>query len=136
MKYLSIISLALVTSLFIGCNNKADSESGHTEEIASSEKTKQFEEGGHSEEEEEPVKKGKARRVKDESESEGFGGEDEEDDENEDSEDEDDAEDVEHSDKGDNVMAEENEKTVQDVIDGMTEEQKNVMYALIGAALE
>lgn len=62
--------------------------------------------------------------------------EDEEDDENEDSEDEDDAEDVEHSDKGDNAMAEENEKTVQDVIDSMTEEQKNVMYALIGAALE
>lgn len=29
-----------------------------------------------------------------------------------------------------------NEKTVADVIDSMTEEQKNVMYALIGQALE
>lgn len=29
-----------------------------------------------------------------------------------------------------------NEKTVQDVVDSMTEEQKNVMYALIGQALE
>ena len=29
-----------------------------------------------------------------------------------------------------------NEKTVQDVVDTMTEEQKNVMYALIGQALE
>ncbi len=28
------------------------------------------------------------------------------------------------------------EKTVQDVVDSMTEEQKNVMYALIGAAME
>lgn len=33
-------------------------------------------------------------------------------------------------------MAEEKEKTVQDVIDSMTEEQKTVMYALIGQALE
>ena len=29
-----------------------------------------------------------------------------------------------------------NDKTVQDVVDSMTEEQKNVMYALIGAAIE
>ena len=42
---------------------------------------------------------------------------------------------VEHTDKGDESMAN-NEKTVQDVIDSMTEEQKNVMYAMIGAALE
>lgn len=32
--------------------------------------------------------------------------------------------------------ATDNEKTVKDVIDSMTEEQKNVMYALIGQALE
>ena len=30
----------------------------------------------------------------------------------------------------------ENEKTVQDVFDEMTEEQKNVVYAMIGMALE
>ena len=33
-------------------------------------------------------------------------------------------------------MADNKEKTVQDVIDEMTEEQKNVMYALIGQAIE
>ena len=41
--------------------------------------------------------------------------------------------------KGDENMAEEaknTEKTVQDVIDTMTEEQKNVMYALVGMAAE
>lgn len=42
---------------------------------------------------------------------------------------------LEHTDKEDN-MANENEKTVQDVVDSMTEEQRNVMYALIGQALE
>lgn len=44
---------------------------------------------------------------------------------------------LEHADKEDN-MDENNkqEKTVQDVVDSMTEEQKNVMYALIGQALE
>jgi len=36
--------------------------------------------------------------------------------------------------EGDKKM--DNEKTVQDVIDSMSEEQKNVMYALIGQALE
>lgn len=35
--------------------------------------------------------------------------------------------------KGDKEM---NDKTVQDVVDSMTEEQRNVMYALIGKALE
>lgn len=44
------------------------------------------------------------------------------------------------SEEEDKKMAEletkEKEKTVQDVIDSMTEEQKNVMYALIGQALE
>ena len=33
-------------------------------------------------------------------------------------------------------MANENEETVQDVIDSMSEKQKNVMYALIGQAIE
>ena len=39
-------------------------------------------------------------------------------------------------DKGDQKMADNSEKTVQDVIDSMTEEQKNVMYALVGMAKE
>jgi HK97 family phage major capsid protein len=56
---------------------------------------------------------------------------------------------LEHSadEKEDSKMAEENkpanketasksEKTVKDVVDSMTEEQKNVMYALIGAAID
>lgn len=38
--------------------------------------------------------------------------------------------------EGDKPMADNKERTVQDVIDGMTEEQKNVMYALIGQAIE
>lgn len=47
-----------------------------------------------------------------------------------------------HADKVESVkeeekeMANENEKTVKDVIDSMTEEQRNVMYALIGQAIE
>ena len=44
---------------------------------------------------------------------------------------------LEHSEetKEDNSVAE-NEKTVQDVFDEMTEEQKNVVYAMVGMALE
>lgn len=44
---------------------------------------------------------------------------------------------LEHADKEDN-MDENNkqEKTIQDVVDSMTEEQRNVMYALIGQALD
>lgn len=38
--------------------------------------------------------------------------------------------------KEDENVENKNEKTVQDVVDSMTEEQKNVMYALIGQALE
>ena len=38
--------------------------------------------------------------------------------------------------KEDNKVANNNERTVQDVVDSMTEEQRNVMYALIGQALE
>lgn len=46
---------------------------------------------------------------------------------------------VEHSEKDDKEkekMPENKEKTIQDVIDSMTEEQKNVMYALVGMAAE
>ena len=57
-------------------------------------------------------------------------------DEVEDPEDSEETEEVEHSDdKEDQKMAKE-DKTVQDVLDSMSEEQKNVMYYLIGAALE
>lgn len=38
--------------------------------------------------------------------------------------------------KEDKKMAGENDKTVEDVIDSMNEEQKNVMYALIGQIME
>lgn len=51
----------------------------------------------------------------------------------------DNSDDINHADdttnKEDKKMANE-EKTVQDVVDSMSEEQKNVMYALIGQALE
>ena len=45
---------------------------------------------------------------------------------------------VEHSDKGETGMnnQEKKEKTVQDVIDSMTEEQRNVMYGIIGEIME
>ena len=43
---------------------------------------------------------------------------------------------LEHAEKEDNMDENKQEKTVQDVVDSMTEEQKNVMYALIGQALE
>ena len=44
---------------------------------------------------------------------------------------------LEHADKEDEMENNNNkEKTVQDVVDSMTEEQRNVMYALIGQALE
>ena len=38
--------------------------------------------------------------------------------------------------KGDKEEVDNKEKTIQDVVDSMSEEQKNVMYALIGKALE
>lgn len=47
--------------------------------------------------------------------------------------------DLEHSDKEekeDKSMAESNDKTVKEVFDSMTEEQQNVVYAMIGMALE
>ena len=46
------------------------------------------------------------------------------------------ADENENKEEGQKEMAENKERTVQDVIDGMTEEQKNVMYALIGQAIE
>ena len=47
-------------------------------------------------------------------------------------------EDIKHSEdeKEDKKMAENTEKTVQEVFDELTEEQKTVVYALIGAAME
>ena len=43
---------------------------------------------------------------------------------------------LEHSDKGEEEMADSKEKTVQDVFDELTDEQKNVVYFMIGQALE
>ena len=44
---------------------------------------------------------------------------------------------IEHSDEEEKKdMADNKEKTIQDVIDSMTEEQKNVMYFMVGQALE
>ena len=40
------------------------------------------------------------------------------------------------SEKGDDKEMDNNEKTIQDVVDSMSEEQKNVLYALVGQALE
>lgn len=64
-----------------------------------------------------------------------------EDDENQNKESEDESKDeeseeVEHSDDKEDQKMAENDKTIQDVLDSMSEEQKNVMYYLIGAALE
>lgn len=44
--------------------------------------------------------------------------------------------DSENNEKGATKMADTNEKTVKEVFDTLTEEQKNVVYALIGAALD
>lgn len=43
---------------------------------------------------------------------------------------------LEHADKEDEMEDNKKEMTVQDIVDSMTEEQRNVMYALIGQALE
>lgn len=43
---------------------------------------------------------------------------------------------AEETEKKESKVADSSEKTVQDVIDSMSEEQKNVMYALVGAAME
>ena len=47
-----------------------------------------------------------------------------------------DGESKEETKEEDNKVENKKEKTVQDVVDSMTEEQRNVMYALIGQALE
>lgn len=46
------------------------------------------------------------------------------------------ADDQNNNNKGDAEMDNKDEKTIQDVFDTLTEEQKNVVYALIGQALE
>lgn len=43
---------------------------------------------------------------------------------------------IQHADKEEKSVAETKEKTVQDVFDEMTDEQKNVVYALVGLARE
>ena len=43
---------------------------------------------------------------------------------------------IEKKEKDSNMATANNEKTVQDVIDSMTEEQRNVLYALVGLAAE
>ena len=59
-----------------------------------------------------------------------------EDSEVEEAEEEESTEELSHSDEGDKKMADSKDRTVQDVLDTMNEEQKTVMYALIGAAIE
>ena len=54
----------------------------------------------------------------------------------EDSKDNEDDEKVKHADKEDTNMAEGKEKTVQDVFNELTEEQKNVVYFMIGEAIK
>ena len=53
-----------------------------------------------------------------------------------DSEDDEDDKKVKHADKEDTNMAEGKEKTVQDVFNELTEEQKNVVYFMIGEAIK
>lgn len=91
--------------------------------------------------EEEPKKEApapKAEEPEEESESEEDDAEEPEeeaaDDESE--EDEDDDKKVKHADKEDTNMAEGKEKTVQDVFNELTEEQKNVVYFMIGEAIK
>ena len=43
---------------------------------------------------------------------------------------------IKHSEKEDKSMENSEEKTLQDVFDSMTDEQKNVVYAMVGQALE
>ena len=47
----------------------------------------------------------------------------------------DDSSETDKDEKGENKMADANEKTVKEVFDTLTEEQKNVVYAIIGSAL-
>lgn len=48
----------------------------------------------------------------------------------------DDSSEIDKDKKGESKMADANEKTVKEVFDTLTEEQKNVVYAIIGAALD
>lgn len=48
----------------------------------------------------------------------------------------DDSSEIDKDKKGESKMADANEKTVKEVFDTLTEEQKNVVYALIGSALD
>ena len=48
----------------------------------------------------------------------------------------DDSSETDKDEKGENKMADANEKTVKEVFDTLTEEQKNVVYAIIGSALD
>ena len=48
----------------------------------------------------------------------------------------DDSGETDKDEKGENKMADANEKTVKEVFDTLTEEQKNVVYAIIGSALD
>ena len=48
----------------------------------------------------------------------------------------DDSSETDKDEKGESKMADANEKTVKDVFDTLTEEQKNVVYAIIGSALD
>ena len=48
----------------------------------------------------------------------------------------DDSSEIDKDEKGENKMADANEKTVKEVFDTLTEEQKNVVYAIIGSALD
>lgn len=48
----------------------------------------------------------------------------------------DDSSEIDEDKKGESKMADANEKTVKEVFDTLTEEQKNVVYAIIGSALD
>lgn len=61
---------------------------------------------------------------------------DEEPDEDEEFEEEDEEEEINHADGGKNMAAKMGDKTIGDIVDTMTEEQKNVMYYLIDQALK
>ena len=93
-----------------------------------SELTEDFLSHADDEDEDEKKKKEVEEEDKEEQESEG---EDESGDEDEESESEEDKEkkEMKHSDDA-------SEKTIQDIIDTMSDEQKDAMYALIGAAIE
>ena len=99
---------------FMAENKEAGNDSELTEEFLS-----------HSDDEDEDEKKKKV--TEDEDSEEEDASEEEEEESDEDEEEKEKA--MKHSDDG-------SEKTIQDVIDSMNEDQKNAMYALIGAAIQ